>query len=263
MKRILALLLCVSLLAVFAAGCGKEEKTTLKVATNAEFEPFEFLDSETGEVIGFDADLAKLIAEKLGYEVEFQNMEFEGVLAAVTSGTSDIAVSGLTINAKRSKSVDFSEPYYEGAAQILIVRSDDKVFTGTTKEELDEQLKGKKIGVCSGFTGASYANGDEEWGFSPIENAEVKTYDNISLAIADLKNSAIDVIIMDDSTAKEAASTDENKAAVKVIDVPLTVEAYGIAVKKGDTEMKEKIDKALSELEESGELDKLKEQWLN
>lgn len=261
MKKILCLLLVAAMTALVFTSCGENaEANVLTVATNAEFEPYEFLDSN-GNVVGFDADLINAIADKLGMKVAFKNMEFEGVIAAVTSNTCQVAISGLTINAKRSQSVDFSNPYHEGVAQVLIVRTDDNVFTGTTKEQLDEQLKGKNIGVCTGFTGAAYANGDEEWGFEKIEDATVKTYENISLAINDLKSGSIDVIIMDDQVAKNAASTDNNKSDIRVIDVPLTVESYAIAIPKGDTEMKQKIDDALAELEESGELDQLKEQW--
>lgn len=258
MKKILCFLLVASMLISFAA-CGSDSKV-LKVATNAEFAPFESI--EDGELVGFDIDLMKAIGEKLGYKVEFDNMEFDGVVAAVAQQNCDAAISGLTINAKRKQSVDFSDAYYSGAAQILIVAADDDHYTGTTKEELDEQLKNQTIGVCSGFTGQAYAEGDEEWGFSGIEGANVKIYENVSLAIADLKNDTINAIIMDDSTAKEAVS--ENSEDTKVIDVPLTVEEYGIAVTKGNTELIDQINKALDELKEDGTFDDiLKEYDLN
>lgn len=267
MKKVLCLVMAALMAAFCFASCGSSSSSAsgttggkLTVATNAEFPPFESLD-ENNNVVGFDADIIKAVAEKIGMTVEFKNMEFDGVVAAVSSGNCDVAASGLTINAKRSKAVDFSTPYYEGAAQILIVRTNDNVFTGTTKADLDNQLKGKKIGVCTGFTGVSYANGDEEWGFTKIENATVKTYENISLAITDLKSGTIDTIIMDDKAAKEAAATDNNKNDVKVIDVPLTVESYGIAVQKGNTELKEKIDNALAELKKEGKIDELVKKW--
>lgn len=263
--KILSLLMALALVLTCAA-CGSSdtesgakdaasEKQTLRVATNAEFVPFESVDKESGELIGFDIELMKAIGEKIGYEIKFDNMEFEAVIGAVTSGSCDAAISGLTINAKRSKSVDFCDAYYSGAAQILIVAANDTYYTGKTKEELDEQLKNQKIGVCTGFTGQEYAEGDEEWGFKGIEGAKISIYDNVSLAIADLKNGTINAIIMDDSVAKNAA--DENKDVAKVIDVPLTVEEYGIAVKKGNTELTEKINKAFKELKDDGTYDNL------
>lgn len=256
MKKLLAILLMLAMLVTCFVGCGDSNK--LLVATNAEFEPFESLDKD-GNPVGFDIDLMNAIAEKIGYEVKYENMEFDGVVAAVASGTTDVAISGLTINAKRSKSVNFSNPYYSGAAQILIVGKDDTYYTGTDKATLDEQLKGQKIGVCSGYTGEFYAKGDEEWGFKKIENAKVNIYENISLAIADLKAGNINAIIMDDSVAKEAAAA--NADVAKVIDIALTVEEYGIAIAKGNDELKEKIDKALEELVKDGTVDKLLEKY--
>jgi polar amino acid transport system substrate-binding protein len=257
MKKLLAIVLMLAMLVACFAGCG-EKSNKLLVATNAEFEPFESLDKD-GNPIGFDIDLMNAIAEKIGYEVQYENMEFDGVVAAVASGTTDVAISGLTINAKRSKSVNFSKPYYSGAAQILIVGKNDTYYTGTDKATLDEQLKGQKIGVCSGYTGEFYAKGDEEWGFKKIEGAKVNIYENISLAIADLKAGNINAIIMDDSVAKEAAAA--NADVAKVIDIALTVEEYGIAIAKGDKELKEKIDKALDELVKDGTVDKLLEKY--
>lgn len=257
MKKLLASLLMLVMLVGCLAGCGAESNKLL-VATNAEFEPFESLDKD-GNPVGFDIDLMNAIAEKIGYEVQYENMEFDGVVAAVASGTTDVAISGLTINAKRSKSVNFSDAYYSGAAQILIVGKDDTYYTGTDKAALDEQLKGQNIGVCSGYTGEFYAKGDEEWGFKKIENAKVNIYENISLAIADLKAGNINAIIMDDSVAKEAAAA--NADVAKVIDIALTVEEYGIAIAKGNDELKEKIDNALAELVKDGTVDNLLEKY--
>lgn len=256
-KKLAALLLSAAMIFALSA-CGSNSKTLI-AATNAEFEPFEYLD-KSGNPTGFDIDLIKAVAEKLGYEdVKIDNMEFDGVVAAVEQGSCDVAASGLTINAKRKKSVDFSDPYYSGAAQILIVGKDDTHYTGTTKEELDEQLKNQSIGVCSGFTGQSYAQGDDEWGFKAIEGADIKIYDNLSTAIDDLKNGTINSIIMDNKAANEAA--DQNSDAVKTIDVALTVEQYGIAVKKGDSEMVKKINDALKELKADGKIDELMEKY--
>ncbi|MBE6782455.1 MAG: transporter substrate-binding domain-containing protein [Ruminococcaceae bacterium] len=256
-KVLSAVLALIMMVGVFSS-CGSE-KEVLYVATNAEFPPFETL--EDGEITGFDIDLINAIAAKLEMEVKLDNVDFDGVISAVTSGADDVAISGLTINEKRKQSVDFSDAYFKGAAQILIVAKDDTHYTGKTKAELDEQLKNQSIGVCTGFTGAAYAQGDEEWGFKAIEGADVKIYDNISLAIADLKNGNINAIIMDDIPAKEAVATEENKNDIKCIDVALTVEEYGIAVKKGNKELLDKINQALKELEEEGELQKIADKW--
>ena len=259
MKKIIAIALAALLLIGCFAGCGTEktDEKVLKIATNAEFEPFESLDAD-GNYVGFDIDLINAIAEKIGYEIEFDNMEFDGVLAAVSSGSCDIGLSGLTVNAKRAKSVDFSKAYYQ-TAQLLIVAANDTYFTGTTKEDLDKQLEGKKIGACSGYTGESYAKGNADWNFPGIKDANVKVYENLSLAISDLKNGNLDAILMDGPVAKEAAA--QNKDVAKVIDVPLTVEDYAIAIQKGNDELKESIDKAIQELIDAGEVQKLYDKY--
>ena len=254
MKKLLAIILAVAMLLCFA-GCGSEktDDKVLKVATNAEFEPFESLDAD-GNYVGFDVDMINAIAEKIGYTVEFDNMEFDGVIAAVASGSCDIGLSGLTINAKRAKSVDFSDAYYN-TAQILIVGANDTYFTGTTKEELDKQLEGQTIGVCSGYTGQNYVQGNADWNFPGIKDAKAKIYENLSLAISDLKNGTINAIVMDGPVAKEAAA--QNSDVAKVIDVALTVEDYAIAVAKNKPELKDEINAALAELIKEGKIAEL------
>ncbi len=258
MKKIIALVLALAMLLCFA-GCGAEktDDKVLKVATNAEFEPFESLDAD-GNYVGFDVDMINAIAEKIGYTVEFDNMEFDGVIAAVASGSCDIGLSGLTVNAKRAKSVDFSDAYYN-TAQILIVGANDTYFTGTTKEELDKQLEGQTIGVCSGYTGQNYVQGNADWNFPGIKDAKAKIYENLSLAISDLKNGTINAIVMDGPVAKEAAI--QNSDVAKVIDVALTVEDYAIAVSKNNPELKEKINTALAELIKEGKIAELYEKY--
>lgn len=99
--------------------------------------------------------------------------------------------------------------------------------------------------------------GDPDWPFEPIENAQAVIYDNISLAIQGLKDKAVDVVMMDDAVAKQAAAADQNKDAVRIIDVKLTDERYAIGVQKGNTELMEKVNKALEELRSEGEIAKI------
>lgn len=270
MKKIFAALLA-ALMLFAVVGCAQSTtsdptpssgsdapKKQLLVAVNAEFEPFESMDA-SGNIVGFDIDLMNALAEKAGYTVKYENMEFDGVIAAVAAGSHDASISGLTISPKRQLSVDFTDAYYDGASQILIVAKDDTTFTGQTKAELDEQLKGKTIGVCTGFTGQAYAQGDTDWGFPGIEGADVKIYENISLAIADIKSGTLDAVIMDDTPAKEAAKA--NADDVKVVDVALTTEEYAIAVAKTNPTLKSELNTALAALKSDGTLQKLIEKY--
>ena len=147
-------------------------------------------------------------------------------------------------------------------SQVAIVRIDDAAITGTTADEVNAQLVGKKIGVCAGFTGGSFVDGDDELEFPGIADAEKREFDNINLAMIELKNGTIDVIIMDDAVSNYAAAADANKDKVRVVDVRLTDEDYGIAVKKGDTELLGKINKALDELKAEGYIDELVKKWI-
>lgn len=258
MKKIIITLALTMATTFILVGCGKKDSNLLKVATNAEFEPYEYM--EDGEYVGFDIELLQMIAEKMGKEVVYQNMDFDGVIGAVQSGTCDIAISGLTITPSRAKSVAFSTPYIN-AAQYLIVNAGDEFFTGSTKDELDAQLVGKKIGVCAGFTGEKYVLGDESMGYDMIEEAQAVVFDNISLAVTALKNGSIDAIVMDDLPSIKVAESNENKDDIKTIEIALTVEEYAIAVQKNNIELKEKIDTAMKELIDDGSVENLLKKW--
>ena len=237
------------------SGCAKKDDV-LNVAINAEFSPFEFL--KNGEIVGFDIDLMGEIAKKLDMKFEIKNMDFEEVIEAVKSEDCDVAISAITITPKRIQEVEFSAPYYTGAAQIIMVKEDDTVFTGTKKSELDEQLKNKKIGVCKDYVGEMYVSGSDDAGYEKIEGVQTTVYLNISMAVTALKSGAIDAIVIDNSIAKQMAGEDKG---IKVIDVALTIEEYAIVLKKENKDLKLKIDKAISELKSDGVIDRLLSKW--
>lgn len=253
-----AKLIC--LIAVFAlilgafAGCGAA-KNTLKVATNAEFPPFENVN-KSGGYEGYDIDLINAIAKKLNMKVEISNMKFDSVITSVQSGACDVGVSGLTITDERKKSVNFSDSYY-AASQVVIHKRGDTVIGGSTADAVKASLSGKKIGVCMGFTGKSYVEENVK------DAKEVKTYDNISLAMIDLVNGSIDCIVMDDVVAKQAANSANNKDKVEVVATALTAEDYGIALAKNNKDLTDKINKALAELKADGTVDSLVKKWIN
>ena len=269
MKRAVWFLLLTAVL-LSAAACspsGGEPSTTpvpvVKVATNPEFEPFEFIDDKQN-IAGFDIDLMNALADKLGWHIEYSDMPFESVVASVQSGACEVGISGLTINAERAESVNFSVPYYS-ASQIILVAAGDSTYDGKTKDEIDALLAGKKIGVCAGFVGIDYVEGYSEDGevvYPGIAGATAVTYSNISLAIAGLKSGSIEAIVMDNIVAIQAAATPENSAAVKAVEVALTEEDYGIIVGKADTERLNAINTALQQLFDDGTVAGLVAQWI-
>ncbi len=162
-------------------------KDQLVVATNAAFEPFEYLPGE--DYYGIDMELAALLAEELGQELVIQNMDFDAVCLSVGQQKCDIAMAGLTISEDRREYVNFSDPYYS-ASQRLIVRSDDETFkdckdVASIESILNGMDKNTKIGVQAGTTGQSYLEGNPDLDFAGFSVTCVP-YKNGSLAVSSI-----------------------------------------------------------------------------
>lgn len=173
-------------------------KDQLVVATNAQFEPFEYKKGEN--FYGIDMEIAALLAEKLGKELVIKDMDFDAVCLSVGQHKCDVAMAGLTVNEKRAEIVNFSEPYYT-ANQKIIVKSDDTTFDACkTAADVEAILNGfdstTKIGAQNGTTGQKYVVGDEEWEF-PGFKASCVGFSSGSLAVQDLINGNIKYVIID------------------------------------------------------------------
>ena len=178
-------------------------KDQLLVATNASFEPFEYMKGDS--YYGIDMEIAALFAEKLGKELVIQNMEFDAVCLSVGQHKSDIAMAGLTVKEERKEYVNFTDSYYN-AAQRLIVKGDDTEFDSCNdKEAIEKILNTKeasvKIGVQNGTTGQFYCEGDKEWGFDGFK-VTTTGYKNGSLAVQDLINGNVNYVVIDSAPAK-------------------------------------------------------------
>lgn len=179
-----------------------ESKDQLVVATNAAFEPFEYMQGDS--YVGIDMEIAALLAEELGKELVIQNMDFDAVCLSVGQQKCDIAMAGLTVSEDRKEYVTFSDTYYQ-ASQRLIVPSDNTDFDdmkdadsiAAALAELDSSVK---IGCQQGTTGNSYIVGSEDLGFPGLE-ATCQTYKNGSLAVTDMLNGNIDFVIIDAAPA--------------------------------------------------------------
>ncbi|MBQ2676589.1 MAG: transporter substrate-binding domain-containing protein [Clostridia bacterium] len=173
-------------------------KDQLVVATNAQFEPFEYKKGDS--FYGIDMEIAKLLADELGKELVIKDMEFDAVCLTVGQHKCDIAMAGLTVNEKREAYVTFSTPYYT-ANQKLVVKGDDKTFDECkTTEDVEKILNSfdasKKIGFQNGTTGGFYVQGDEDWGF-PGYKVTTKGYGSGSVAVQDMINGNIDYVVID------------------------------------------------------------------
>lgn len=177
-------------------------KDQLLVATNASFEPFEFMKGDS--YYGIDMEIAAAFAEKLGKELVIQNMDFDAVCLSVGQHKSDLAMAGLTVKEDREKYVTFSDSYYN-AAQRLIVKGDSTEFDSCKDKDAVEAIlktkdKNVTIGVQNGTTGQFYCEGDKDWGFDGFD-VTTTGYKNGSLAVNDLINGNIDYVIIDSAPA--------------------------------------------------------------
>jgi len=213
------------------------------MATNAEFPPYEYYN-ENNEIVGIDVEIAQAIAKKLGKKLEIEDMPFDSILAAVQSGKADIGVAGMTVTPDRLESVDFSDTYVK-ASQVIIVRKDN------TEIKTPDDLVGKTIGVQLGTTGDIFA---EE-----IDDVKLERYNKGFEAVQALQQGKIDAVIIDDQPAAVFASQNDD---IMVIDEPFTDEEYAIAVIKGNTALLNKINEAIKELKESGELQRIFEKYI-
>lgn len=217
----------------------------LTAGTNAEFPPFEYVGDD-GEADGFDIALIKAIGEKLGVEVQVENMEFASLVASI--GTKiDVAIAGMTVTDERKETVDFSNPYYE-AVQYVILPAGSGIATA-------EDLKGKAIGVQLGTTGDFIA---EE-----IEGAETAQYNKAVDAVNDLVNGRLDCVIVDKNPALVFESKFEGQVtAVDGAQFAFEPEEYAIAIPKGDQALADKINTALQEMKDDGTFDALVSQYI-
>lgn len=244
MKLITYLVLAITL--TLTGACTKKEEgkksKALLVGTDAAYAPFES-ENATKEVQGFDIDVLKAIAAKAGLELQFINTPWEGLFTQLASGDRDILVSAITINDARKAQMDFSEPYFE-AVQLIAVPAKSKV------QKLDD-LKTLKIGVQTGTTGDDVASK-----LVGKTNANIKRFEGTPLALQELQNGGVDAVVADNGVINNFLAN--NNGTFKVVtDTSFPKEFYGIAVKKGNKELLEKINKGLAEIKADGTYDKI------
>lgn len=178
-------------------------KDQLVVATNAAFEPFEYTQGDS--YLGIDMEIVKAFADKIGKELVIQNMDFDAVCLSVGQHKCDIAAAGLTIKEDRKEYVEFSDAYYTASQKVIVLSSNTEFDNCKTVEDVEAILKSKdekvKVGVQNGTTGQFYCEGDEDWGFDGYKMTTVG-YKNGALAVQDLINGGLNLVIIDSAPAK-------------------------------------------------------------
>jgi glutamine transport system substrate-binding protein len=239
-------LLITILLVVGLAGCGGKQaaSTALHVGTEATYAPFEFQDENSKDYVGFDMDIARAIGRQLGMTVEVKNVAFDGLIPALDAGNIDMVIAAMSITDERKQKVAFSNPYYNSGL-IIAVKNDNVQI----KSQAD--LVGKKIAVQIGTTGADFSR--------KVNGARVTEFNSITEAFLELNNGGVDTVVNDlPVTAEYIKKAGKD---IKMVGEVMNSEAYGIAVKKSNTELQTKINKALDELKKNGEYDKIYEKW--
>lgn len=237
MKKIIALVMAVLMVSAMFAACGTTKTDDVIVfGTNAEFPPFEFVSSKgvIGEFDGIDMAIADKIAKDNGMTAEISNMEFDSLLIALENGQVDAVIAGMTVTDDRKKQVDFSTSYYK-ATQVMIVKEDSTIAKAT-------DMEGKKIAVIQGYTGETVV---DKMGY------EYDSFKKGTDAIMELVNGKADVVVIDSATASKYVA---DNAGLKIVEdgTAFESEEYAIAVKKGNTELLNKINKSIEKMLNDG-----------
>lgn len=242
MKKFLAIALCLVLAVAFVACGNNKDDNVLTMATSADFPPYEYYEND--EIVGIDIDIMTAVCEKIGMELQPEDMSFDSVIGAAQTGKADIAMSGITVTEDRKNMVNFTIPY-TSTAQSIIVVSNGEI---TTKADLE----GKKIGVQLNTTGDEQVT--DEFG-----DAAVDRFQNGALAVESLKNGKIDCVVIDGEVAKALVAANEG---LEIIADAYSIEEYAIAIKKENTELLEKINGALAELLADGTVDAIMDKYI-
>ncbi len=219
------------------------EAGKLTMATNATFPPYE-MTTDSGEIEGIDVDTAKAIAEKLGLELQIDDMDFDAALLSVQQGKADIVMAGVTVTDERKAVMDFSDSYATGI-QSIIVPNDSDIAS-------PDDLAGKKIGTQRGTTGYIYCSDD-------FGEDSVVAYDNGLTAVQALNNGQVDAVVIDNAPATEYVAANPG---LKVLDTSYAEEDYAIGMAKGSA-LEDAVNKALEELKADGTLQAIVDKYIN
>ena len=256
-KKLLVVAMALAM-ALSLGACGSKDKAEassntssgsgkIVFGTNAEFPPFEYVTSNgtIGEFDGIDIAIAKQIAEEQGKTAEINNMEFDSLLLALQNGQVDAVIAGMTISDERKEAVDFSTPYYT-ATQVMIVKEDSDIAKAA-------DIADKKIVVIQGYTGETCV---KDMGY------DYEAFKKGSEAILELVNGKCDVVVIDSATAEKYVG---DNAGLKIVEDSTAFEAeeYGIAVKKGNTELLDQINASIQKMLDDGTISSLSAEYLD
>jgi polar amino acid transport system substrate-binding protein len=249
------LVLCASAL-LFAGGNGEKESTDLDairergvlvVGLDDSFPPMGFRDA-SNEIVGFDIDLAKEAAKRLGVEVEFRPVDWDGVILSLNKGDIDLVWNGMTITESRKEKINFSKPYLDNR-QIVIVQAGSGLKTKA-------DLAGKVVGLQMGSSSEVALNNDAA---AAASLKEVKKYSNNVEALLDLAAGRTDAVVVDEIVGRYYIA--KKPGIYDVLNEDFGAETYGVGIRKSDVMLKKELDKALDEMKADGAAARISEEW--
>ena len=214
------------------------EGGVLIMATNAEFEPWEYHEGDG--IVGIDVEIAQAIADHLGMELQIEDMAFDAIIPSVVSG-----MAAISYDEDRAASVDFSENYASSSLVVLVAADSDIASA--------DDLQGKLVGAQTGTTGELTAS-------EMVGDSNVERYNSYFEAVQSLLTGKIDAVIIDGAPAKVFLT--QNEGAIKQVGDALSEESYAIVTAKGNTELMDQINEAIGELQESGEIDTIMNKYI-
>lgn len=229
--KVMVLVICSLLL------CGCKSDNTVTMVTEAGFAPYEFY--ENNEIVGVDVEIAKRVANKLGKELVVKDIAFDSIINELKKGKGDFAAAGMSITPERLKEVDFSIEYAI-SKQVVIVRNDSNI---TEPSQVYQNRVGVQLGTTADITLSEKMK----------DNMITRQKKYLTLA-EDLKANKVDCIVMDSLPAEQIVKENSN---LKILGTELFTDKYGMAVKKGNTEMLNVINEVLQELVDEGKI----EEW--
>ncbi|NHB95265.1 arginine ABC transporter substrate-binding protein [Photorhabdus stackebrandtii] len=239
-------LLLAALLSTVTLSATATEKQTLRFATEATYPPFEFIDANN-KIQGFDIDLANAICKQINATCTFTNQSFDSLIPSLKFRRFDALAAGIDITPERQEQVDFTNTYYDNSATFIAVKG---------KVSSIAELKGKQVGIQNGTTHQKYLM---------EQRKEIKTvpYDSYQNAILDLKNGRLEAVFGDTAAVNEWLKKNENLGTVgnKVTDKNYFGIGLGIAVRKGNKELQDKLNKALADIKRDGTYDIIYKKW--
>jgi polar amino acid transport system substrate-binding protein len=260
MKKIYLILMPLALLALLLAGCGQKESRfeaiqdagKIVVGTSADYEPWEYKD-EADEFVGIDMEIMREIGKRMGVEVEFQDMAFDTLVAAVESGKIDCVIAAMGATDERKEKVDFSEVYYAGKNAMVAMKD-----SGITIGEDGLDAANYKLGTQSGTLMAYWI--DENL-IEPglMDEANVLLYERADQVFLDLQAGRIDIGISDVEPAKTFLSTEPNAEIVWT--GAMDPAGQAIAIMKGESELKAEIDKQINAMLDDGSIQQILDEY--